>query len=131
MLERLNQLETNLNELEKVKEEYKIDDVKKDLRLQWIIRYGLFESIQIVIDVSCHLVTKLNLSSPKSYYDCIKKLNNEKILSNDLTEKLHRLIGLRNILVHEYVEIDIEKLFYYLENLDDFRKFVEEVKDIL
>jgi len=48
-------------------------------------------------------------------------------LSDDLTEKLNKLIGLRNVLVHEYVEIDIEKLFYYLENLNDFRKFVKDI----
>jgi len=41
------------------------------------------------------------------------------------------MIGLRNILVHDYVIIDIEKLYQLLDSLSDFKKFAEEVKDLL
>lgn len=50
MLERLSILERNISELEKFRSKNELAEIKNDLQLQWIMRYGLFESIQIVID---------------------------------------------------------------------------------
>ncbi len=131
MLERLNQLEENIVELQKFKKKYKLNEIKKNLQLQWILRYGLFESVQIIIDIACHIVTKYNLGNPKTYSECVEILGKEKHLSSALTEKLLGMIGLRNLLVHEYVEIDMEKLFALLDHLDDFKTFAAEAKDII
>lgn len=38
------------------------------------------------------------------------------------------MIGLRNILVHDYVKVDEEKLFGFLQRLDDFRLFANAVR---
>ena len=67
MLERLNQLEINIIELEKFKSSYTVENLKSDLQIQWSLRYGLLESIQIIIDLACHLVAENNLGNPKSY----------------------------------------------------------------
>ena len=101
MLERLFQLETNVNELEKFKQKYTVDNVKNDRQVQWTLRYGLFESIQIVIDISCHLTARYNLGNAQTYSDCISLLKKEKYLSVEVSEKLLGMIGLRNILIHE------------------------------
>jgi len=118
MLERLIQLETNIVELEKFQQKYAIDEIKNDRQVQWILRYGLFESIQIVIDLSCHLAAKYNLGNAQTYSDCIALLKKEKYLSIEVSEKLLGMIGLRNILIHEYVAVDIAKLY---ELLNQFR----------
>lgn len=131
MLERLIQLETNVVELEKFRQKYALDEIKNDLQVQWILRYGLFESIQIVIDISCHLVAKYNLGNAQTYSDCIALLRKEKYLSVEISERLLGMIGLRNILIHEYIAVDIEKLYQLLDNLDDFRQFASEVKDVI
>ena len=39
------------------------------------------------------------------------------------------MAGLRNILVHEYVSVDIDRLYNLLNNLDDFKNFVDRIKD--
>lgn len=131
MLERLEQLERNVIELENFKSKNELEEIKKNLQLQWIIRYGLFESIQIVIDISCHLVTKYNLGNPKTYGDCVEFLKQEKYLNTTISDKLLGMIGLRNILIHEYVEINVEKLYDLLNHLADFKTFANEVKDII
>ena len=58
MVERLFQLEKNIVELEKFRQKYSVKQINNDLQIQWILRYGIFESIQIIIDISCHLVSK-------------------------------------------------------------------------
>lgn len=131
MLERLMQLETNLVELEKFKLKYTIENVENDRQVQWILRYGLFESVQIVIDISCHLTAKYNLGNAQTYADCISLLNKEAYLSSEVTENLLGMIGLRNILIHEYIAVEVSKLYELLNHLDDFRKFADEIKDVV
>ena len=131
MLERLNQLEINIVELEKFHNDNELNEVKDNLQLQWILRYGLFESIQIVIDISCHLVTKYNLGNPRTYGECVEILQKEGYLQSSVANKLLSMIGLRNLLVHEYVEVKVEKLYNLLNSLDDFNSFAQEVKDVI
>lgn len=129
MLERLYQLENNVVELEKFKQKYKFEQIKNDIHLQWTLRYGLFESIQIVIDIACHITSKFNLGNPKTYTECIEFLQKENYLTNELTIKLIGMIGLRNILIHEYVTIDLKKLYALLDFIEDFKNFAKNVKD--
>jgi len=128
MLERLEQLERNVAELKNFKANTSIEAIKSNLQKQWILRYGLFESIQIVIDLTCHISSYYNLGNPKTYSGCVELLVKNKYLSNVLGEKLTSLVGLRNLLTHEYIAINIERLFKLLDNLDDFIDFAEEIK---
>jgi len=42
------------------------------------------------------------------------------------------MVGLRNILIHEYSSIDLNKVYDILQNkLDDFYKFIEYIEDYL
>lgn len=131
MLERLHQLEINVHELMDFRLNNTLDDVKKNLQKQWILRYGLFESIQIVIDISCHLVSKYNLGNPKTYAECIELLLKFGYIDNKLADVLTDMVGLRNILVHEYVAIDLAKLYMLLDHIDDFAKFAETIRKYL
>ena len=49
-------------------------------------------------------------------------------LSEELSEKLKKAVGFRNISVHEYQKIDWEIVFSLInKNLGDFKEFVREV----
>lgn len=131
MLDRLYKLERDINELEKFRSRYNEKDLEEDLQVQWILRYGLFEAIQIVIDITCHLVSKFNIGNAKTYVECIELLKKEKYLSTNLCDRLIGMVGLRNILIHEYNIVDNKKLYYMLNNLNDFREFAKEVKELV
>ncbi|HPX28023.1 MAG TPA: DUF86 domain-containing protein, partial [Treponemataceae bacterium] len=62
-----------------------------------------------------------------SYGDCIKKLSQFSYLTQNTASTLVKLAGLRNILVHEYVEIDIEKMYENLSDLSIFKQFITEI----
>lgn len=47
-----------------------------------------------------------------------------------LARQLKAMAGLRNILLHEYVKVNIEKLYGMLEYLGDFREFAEGVRGV-
>ena len=41
------------------------------------------------------------------------------------------MVGLRNILVHEYISVDPGRLYELLERLDDFRRFAEQIRQYI
>jgi uncharacterized protein YutE (UPF0331/DUF86 family) len=131
LLERIEQLEENIVMLKKLHENYSLEDIKANRLDEWALRYGLFESIQIIIDITCHISSKYNLGTTKTYTSCVKNLVNHKFINEKLAKNLVSAIGLRNILIHEYVKIDTEQLYSFLSLTEDFSDFIGEVHDVL
>lgn len=129
MLQRLEVLEENIHTLKKLQKAYSLEDIKKNRLDEWSLRYGIFESIQVVIDIACHLVSKYNLGSAKSYVACIEILQKYAYIDERLAKSLVAAVGLRNLLIHEYIQIDVEKLYGFLEYVDDFSRFIKSVRE--
>ena len=129
-LDKLSRLEENLKTLASIKRNYSIDDILSDKIDEWGLRYGLFESIQITIDLACHIVAEKNLGTPKNFTECITFLVLNGIIKQELGDKLTRMIGLRNLLIHEYGIIDVHKLYEYLDLLSNIKDFIYAVRGI-
>lgn len=124
MIERLDQLERNLAVLEEIKR-----DRVRSRRDEWALRYGLLESIQIVIDVACAIAAQAGVGTPSTYGECVDVLVRAKVLDEALGSSVRAMVGLRNLLVHEYDEIDTARLLPYLDRLNDFRSFAAAVAE--
>ena len=131
MFERLQRLEENIVQLQRFHDMHSLEDVRKDRHLEWSLRYGLLEAIQIVVDVSCHLVSRDNLGMPSTYSECIELLQQAGYIRDTLASTLLGMVGLRNILVHEYIRIELERLYNLLDRIDDFRAFAKEITPYL
>ncbi|RLA68429.1 MAG: DUF86 domain-containing protein [Epsilonproteobacteria bacterium] len=129
LTEKLKHLEENINILREIKSSVSLEELKVNKRYEWEVRYGLLESIQVVIDIACKLSSQYNLGNPKNYKACIELLEQHKYLSKELSKKVIGMVGLRNLLVHEYIEIDEERLYDFLNFLDDFIDFGMEMKE--
>lgn len=123
-------LEENIKTLKNIRDNYKLENIIADKIDEWGLRYGLFESIQIIIDLACHIVAEKNLGTPKNYSDCISLLISNNFIKDDLGKNLINMVGLRNLLVHDYGIIDVNRLFEYLNYLGDMSDFVYAIKDI-
>lgn len=126
ILEKLKGLSDNLIILESIRQELDGGIIGK--RTEWEVRYGLFESIQIVIDIACKVTSYYNLAHPKSYGECIGALVNSRYIDSNIAAKTTKMIGLRNLLIHEYATIDTVKLIDFLDYLDDFREFARQIQ---
>jgi uncharacterized protein YutE (UPF0331/DUF86 family) len=131
MLERLKLLEENITELLEFRKKTVLQDIQNDKSKEWALRYGFIEAIQIVIDIACHLVSKYNLGNPSTYAECIELLEKYAYIDKNLTAKLLGMVGLRNILIHEYLIIDKNKLYDLLKNIDDIRDFSQKIQDVI
>ena len=67
------------------------------------------------------------MGNAETYSDCIQLLGQFDIIDEALEERLISMAGLRNILVHEYVAVDIDRLVSFLDHLDDFTDFAQAV----
>ncbi len=119
MREHLLRLHNNLRRLERLRAG-PIGEVER-----WALRYGLYESIQIMIDLCCHLVNRLELGPPESYRDCVRKLTEAGHLPEDLGERLIDLVYFRNLLAHAYAKIDDAEVQEKLNCVEDLYRFVE------
>lgn len=129
MLDRIILLETNIKNLKNLKILFeKNPDLLNEKIYDWSLRYGLFESIQIIIDIACSVTSKYNLGNPKSYSECIELLIEFNHLEKKLGEKVISMIGLRNLLAHEYLMVDVQKLFAFLDFINDFEDFILEIR---
>jgi uncharacterized protein YutE (UPF0331/DUF86 family) len=89
-------------------------------------------AVQCVLDI-CHLlVSGLRLGLPAEEDDLLQKLGNARVLSGTLIQTLRSMKGFRNILVHEYGDIDNALVFKAATaRVQDFLAFKAEVLDLL
>lgn len=89
-------------------------------------------AIQAVLDVSNHIVADMNLNLPSDSKDLFQLLATHKVLPVPLSKKLLLMAGFRNVLVHEYLEIDRRRVYRVLrDELGDFEKFIKAVSKLL
>jgi uncharacterized protein YutE (UPF0331/DUF86 family) len=81
-------------------------------------------AIQAVLVIGYHVVSVMELGTPKDYKDIFKILAGNKIVSKSLAARLSAMAGLRNILVHDYLEVDLKIVYRILKkDLGDFETF--------
>lgn len=102
---RLNKLDEYLNILQNIRR-YTLDEFLADPE-----RYGSAErflqlAIEAVTDIGSHIIADDNLGTVDWYSDIPGRLAEHGIISEELREKWIQMIGFRNTLVHEYIEID-------------------------
>ncbi len=127
--QRLNQLSTSLNKIERFKE-ISLEEFLKDDIIQDVVEYNLFIAINMMIDIATHIVVDNNMGSPETLGEAFNILNKEKCLNDEETKVYRNMVGLRNILSHEYINIDKKIIYSILKNnLIDIKKFVIFVND--
>ncbi len=118
---KLGKIEEYLSILDRMRK-YTIDEFVGDPE-----RYGSAErflhlSIDAINDLGNHMIADLNLGEVNWQSDIPKILFERGYLSSELQDKWIKMIGFRNVLVHEYLNIDHELVYNVLQNnLGDFR----------
>ena len=85
-------------------------------------------AIQAVIDIGNHVLADRDLGTAKDYKDIFRILSKNRVLSRGLAGRLASMTGLRNVLVHDYLEIDLKVVFSILrKDLEDFEEFITAI----
>lgn len=126
---KLSEIQKYLNIVKSYQDKSK-DDLVKDQTVKGAVERYLYLLCQATIDFSEALISNLNLRRPSTYAEIFEILQEEKIISQEITFKMKKMTGFRNILTHAYGEINLDIVLEVLQkNVNDFLLFIDEVKE--
>lgn len=119
---------TQLSQLSR--EQYLKDPINETLAERYLER-----SIGRMIDVNFHLVIESGHAPPKDYHESFILLGTLGLMTVDVAKDMARAAGLRNRIVHEYDDIDPERVYEALPiavrqipiYLGHIQRFVEQL----
>jgi uncharacterized protein YutE (UPF0331/DUF86 family) len=89
-------------------------------------------AVQAAIDVASHVTAAQGSHAPETYRETFAELAALAVIDDRLAAKMQRAAGLRNILVHGYLEVDAQQLHATLrEDVEDLRAFVAAMSEWL
>jgi uncharacterized protein YutE (UPF0331/DUF86 family) len=108
----------------------------KDFKDLGLVKDGIYKrieaSIQEVISICSIINSDLKLGIPSNRDEIIVALEENKVLSSSMAEKIKELKGFRNFLVHRYGKIDDGVAFEDIKDgLSDFKTFKDEILNFL
>jgi uncharacterized protein YutE (UPF0331/DUF86 family) len=100
----------------------------KDSLLRAAVERWLQVAIEACIDLATHVVADEGWTPPGTAREAFLVLANHGKLPLDLAQRLGGAVGLRNVLVHDYVSVDLTRLSRTVrEDLGDLREFARLV----
>ena len=121
---RLEKLRECLGKLEPLRQKAR-EDFDQQPYLKDIVERNLQVAIQCLIDVANRIISIEDAQKPRDYYEAFLILGNIQILPRGFAKEIAPFAGFRNILVHEYIGLDWELVYDYLQKLEDFYQFEE------
>jgi uncharacterized protein YutE (UPF0331/DUF86 family) len=98
-----------------------------DVVLRAAVERWLQIAIEACIDIASHVVADEGWPPPSTGREAFLVLATHGRLELDLARKLGRAVGMRNVLVHDYVAVDLDLLARTVrEDLEDLRAFARE-----
>ena len=89
--------------------------------------------IEAVVDLAFLIIKEKRFKIPEDDKQAFDILSNEKIISQELAEKLKDAKGMRNLIAHEYGDIDDELVFESItteleKDVGEFIKMLKKLK---
>ncbi len=88
--------------------------------------------IEVCIDIASHIAAGMQLPRKEKASDIFLLLAENSIISSDIANKMTGAVGLRNIIVHEYTDLDYILAYSDLKTkLEDLRVFAKQTAQFL
>jgi uncharacterized protein YutE (UPF0331/DUF86 family) len=130
VVERLAELRRHLDHLRELRPRVTgAAALRRDLSLHNDVLYSLLTVCQVVIDVAGELSARRGLRF-EDYTEAVRNLASFPEIPPELVAALEPLPGFRNVLIHEYVTLDLERVVEALGKLDAIDGFGEAVRQI-
>lgn len=129
--ERLKEMDTVLEELSLYQGESP-EDLKASLSTRWTVERGMIALANLVFDAADHILSGYFGVYSETYEDTLQKLWEKGVVSQSLYERIKGLGGFRNILVHDYLKVDVTELHRnLLKAFEVFPAFSSEIQQWL
>ncbi len=105
-----------------------VESYSSEWKTQRIIERTLQMMIEVCADIAGHIISDSGYRIPKTYSDAFKILGEHGILDETLSHKMEQMAKFRNIVVHQYDEIDASIVVDILQkHLSDFNDYKDAI----
>ena len=130
VVERLVELRRHLDHLRELRPRVTgAAALREDLSLHNDVLFSLLTVCQLVIDIAGELSARRGLRF-EDYTAAVANLSVFAEIPPAVVSELLPLPGFRNVLIHEYVALDLERVVDALGRLDTIARFAAAVRDI-
>lgn len=116
--------------IKRIREDYQ-EDFRINFTKQDAVILNIERACQAAIDIGNRLVRIKNFGLPQSNRDTFLKLEQNKIISPEMSKNLQAMAGFRNLAVHNYGSLNIDVVIDIIENhillLQDFAEIALEI----
>jgi len=100
------------------------EEYRENWRSQRIIERTLQMAIEVCVDVASHVIADRGLPVPSTYVEAFDVLGQAGLIDRDLRDAMVKMVGFRNVIVHDYARIDPDIVVDVLRHhLGDFIRF--------
>ena len=112
--------------------EHPSDELLDDHDRLHAAKYGFVVSIEAAVDIGRHVIASERLRAPDSFAEVFSILGEANLLSPDSAASMADAARFRNVLVHQYIDVDDELVIDILKTrLDDLGRFRREIATAL
>lgn len=95
------------------------------------LKYTFQTAIEACIDAAHHVVADQGLGVPESNAEAFRSLGHAGLIDDDLATTMGAAVGLRNVLVHGYAEVNDRRVVDHLDHREGLRRFVAAMTKLL
>ncbi len=129
---RIEKAREYINFLDKMSGNYNFEEFKNDKMIYGSGERFLHLTIEALIDIGNHIISSEDLGVVDVYRDIPVILHNNEYIDKRDKELFIKIIGLRNILVHDYLDIEKETVYRIInENLSDLEDILKKYIELL
>lgn len=108
------------------------DDFKTSERDRKSVTKTIENIAQAIIDIGSHIAAQKQWGIANTYREIIDVLAENGVISKAVGERLQELISMRNLLIHQYLDIDYDLIWSILPQLvKDSEEFVDSIMVLL
>lgn len=122
---RIDKAEEYLNFLKNIKDKYSNEEFKENPMIYGSTERFLHLIIETLMDIGNHIISDQNLGKVDFYKDIPELLFEGNYINEELKDIFIKIIGFRNILVHDYLEIDHDIVYSIIrDDLNDLKEIL-------
>ena len=109
-----------------------LEGLLSDVDAQDVLVLNLSRAVQLCVDISLHILSGRDQPVPETMGQAFTELAAENIISRELSEKMRKAVGFRNIAIHNYEEMNWAIVYAIAkEKMIDFKQFAKQVLSVI
>lgn len=128
---KINNIENYIKEIEPLLS-LEVSEIVSDVLKFRTIERNFQLIVDTMLDINTHIISAKNLKVPETLQETFLILGDGGVLPVDFVKKIAPVVGLRNIVVHEYEKIDNEKMMRDVkEGASQFGEYIVHIDNFL